>query len=248
MWTGSLEDLVPVWIVGSPHNRVAVEAAWAHGTEGVTIFESDRPAEAACAVVIANVWLHHGPWSCDPPMARLEVLGARVTSDISAALGAIGFTVADEREGGFSASVLAPNSEPVPVAEPTYYRISFRQHIFLNLKDFFENQEAWSNPDHPRFHFFFDDMIEDFLELADHGDRQESNRSYDFTDEEATLVWEVVDGLDAIHRYAGSSSEARIAHPDWPRITAVAKELMRTLGSRPFPEPIFLERNRTGDA
>lgn len=104
MWTGSLEAISPVWIVESPHNRSAVEALWAKGAKDVTIFKGNGQAEESCASVIADLWLHYGPLSSDPPMSSLVVLGAKVDDDILASLASIGFAVLDEHEGGFSAS------------------------------------------------------------------------------------------------------------------------------------------------
>jgi hypothetical protein len=113
--------LGPVWIVDSPVNRANAEDRWAqfptrNHLDGVTIFkaaENDSPEE----MLIENldtIDLRHGFYSVDHPYTVLEVVGARLTARIEAALTDLGFDSFPVATDGFRAiRPLAAVNKPV---------------------------------------------------------------------------------------------------------------------------------------
>ena len=108
-----LEELPPgrpVWIIESPANRAAVQRVWATlptatHVDGVTIFRAEgSDAVASCQGILSQIDLHHGLHSHVPPYSGLEVIGAELTPDLSAALAGYGMTKLTPRTGGFRAS------------------------------------------------------------------------------------------------------------------------------------------------
>ena len=104
----------PVWIVESPANRAAVQRAWtavpsATHPNGVTIFRGAQgDPVASCKGVLSEIDLHHGVHSHVPPYSGLEVIGAEITPELSAALAEYGMTELAPRAGGFRASHQQP--------------------------------------------------------------------------------------------------------------------------------------------
>lgn len=90
--------LGPVWIVDSPVNRAIAKDLWAQFPtrtylDSVTTFkaaETDSP-EKMLIGNLETIDLHHGIYSADPPYTVLEVVGARLTAKIEAALADFGF-------------------------------------------------------------------------------------------------------------------------------------------------------------
>jgi hypothetical protein len=107
-----LAERMPVWIVDTPANRSAAERVWrsaAGGERGpreVTTFRADPAGTRAdwIVAIAAEVDLHHGEWSEDPPYAAIEVVGADPTDPLRAALGAYGLTVVERTADGFRGS------------------------------------------------------------------------------------------------------------------------------------------------
>jgi hypothetical protein len=93
----------PVWIVDTPENHEAAEAAWLRRTEwpqiDVTVFRPlpDPPARADWSTFLELLVLHH------PDADALHVIGSQLTLPARAALAAAGFTAFDETTDGFRA-------------------------------------------------------------------------------------------------------------------------------------------------
>jgi hypothetical protein len=112
-----LERGVPVWIVDTPANNVAVQRAWqrlpdANHLTGVTTF-SDIGAATASELLLAEIDtidLHHGANSADPPYTVLEVIGAPLTGEIKDGLSVYGFDEFRESATGFTATRPADRS------------------------------------------------------------------------------------------------------------------------------------------
>jgi hypothetical protein len=119
-----LPSTVPVWIIESPANRAAVQRAWAGRSsssthlDGVTIFRGEEnDAAASCKGVLSDIDLHHGAYSHVPPFTGLEVIGAELTPELSAALAEYGLTQLTPRANGFRASKAEPTVERVAAAD-----------------------------------------------------------------------------------------------------------------------------------
>jgi hypothetical protein len=99
-----------MWIVDSPVNRAVAEDLWAQfpkrtHLEGVTTFkaaETDSPEEMLIGN-LGTIDLHHGFYSADPPYTVLDVVGARLTARIEAALTDWGFDLFSATADGFRA-------------------------------------------------------------------------------------------------------------------------------------------------
>ena len=105
---------IHVWIVDSPSNRVAVKAIWCKGQkqgEGqqftATTFTVDFAATRVdwCAGILEAVDLHHGEYSNARPYSVIEVYGISIDKRLQAHFGEFGFTIIEETEFGFVASV-----------------------------------------------------------------------------------------------------------------------------------------------
>jgi hypothetical protein len=107
----ALADQMPVWVADTPANRAAAEAYWEKDpgrppTAGVTIFRVAPGAspEAWCAEVLEIVLEHHGPFSHDPPVTVLTIVGAQPVGELRTALTACGFGKVTAAAGGFRAT------------------------------------------------------------------------------------------------------------------------------------------------
>jgi hypothetical protein len=101
-----------VWIVESSTNRAAVDEVWRrlvpeHSLErGVTIFKDDGSLspDSVAAVRLGDIEDHHGGYSHDPPLSRLEIHGTDPTPTLTAALNEYGFGRLEQFAGGFRAT------------------------------------------------------------------------------------------------------------------------------------------------
>jgi hypothetical protein len=107
-----LASRLHVWIVDSPTNRLAVEQVWqCHSRQyslekGATIFRDDGSVspDVVASRVLGDIELHHGQYSHDPPLSRLEIYGASGTEALSTALQEFGFVLFEDLPEGFMAS------------------------------------------------------------------------------------------------------------------------------------------------
>jgi len=106
-----LANRMPVWIADTPPNRAAAKKVWAaHPGQthlnGVTTFKVDASstAEVWLASILADVDLHHGSHSHDPPYSAVEIFGAQLTLHLRRAFEEFGLTTFVERPGGFVAT------------------------------------------------------------------------------------------------------------------------------------------------
>lgn len=81
------------WVVPSDANRTVVEQIWKERkgeSEGpsITIWSAPTPAvtEQDWLAILDTIEVHHGPFSCEPPLDTLSVYGASVTTPITDAL------------------------------------------------------------------------------------------------------------------------------------------------------------------
>jgi hypothetical protein len=94
----------------SPVNRAIAEELWAqfltrNHLDGVTTFKAAE-TDSAEEMLIENldtIDLHHGFYSADPPYTVLEIVGARLTARIEAALTDLGFDSFPITNDGFRA-------------------------------------------------------------------------------------------------------------------------------------------------
>ena len=116
----ALEAGVPVWIVDTPANKPVAVRLWAerkaadHLT-GITTFTSvgvSSPEEMLLNE-LDTVDLHHGPHSANPPYTILQVIGARLTNQITAELSSYGFDEFHETADGFLARRPLPQTRSV---------------------------------------------------------------------------------------------------------------------------------------
>jgi len=91
-----------LWVRGSPANLAAVDAVRASGTEITSFVASseDSPEEAVLGI-LADVDLHHGPYSQASPWAEVFVFGASSTPEIRSLLAEIGFGEPEPTTEGF---------------------------------------------------------------------------------------------------------------------------------------------------
>jgi hypothetical protein len=74
-----------VWAVKSPVNDPVIEEVWASAphhwlVSGVTAFNAGHSAEDSCLSILGVIEEHHGPYSHDPPLTEIEVVGVQPTA------------------------------------------------------------------------------------------------------------------------------------------------------------------------
>ena len=94
----SLAERMHVWVPETPANRKVAEQIWRADVlsieRGATTF-CVRPSASAdewVAGILADVELHHGQYSHNPPVSTLEIYGAELSPRLRDALASIGFT------------------------------------------------------------------------------------------------------------------------------------------------------------
>jgi len=102
---------MPVWIADTPANRAAAERLWAPSapqpsTQDVTTFAVDPAAtpESWLVGILANLDLHHGEYSHDPPYSAIEVYGVSLTPEIRSRCSEYDLLRFVQRTDGFRAS------------------------------------------------------------------------------------------------------------------------------------------------
>lgn len=106
----ALAARIPVWIVDTPGNRVAIESEWMRrrrdGAEReLSVFrmiEGLSPSEHIAAL-LRTIDGTHGPAVQDPPFTTLLVIGATADAVANAAISAAGGGSVAETADGFSA-------------------------------------------------------------------------------------------------------------------------------------------------
>ena len=105
MWPGR-----SVWIALSPINEPTVRSLWASHPDcdhlsGITGFRFDADAlpENSLLDTLDMIDLHHGLQSSKDPYTVLEVVGARLTTDVREVLCKLGFERCLEHTDGFTA-------------------------------------------------------------------------------------------------------------------------------------------------
>jgi hypothetical protein len=100
----------PAWIAMSPINEPTVRSLWTSHPDtdyltGITAFDFDPDAlpENSFLNYLGTIDLHHGPCSSETPYTALEVIGARLASDVREALRELGFNEFVEHPDGFRA-------------------------------------------------------------------------------------------------------------------------------------------------
>ena len=87
----------PVWIVDTQTNREAAERAWTSSPNvnhlnGITLFRSTAAStEEMLSYKMAEIDLHHGVYSADPPYTVLNVIGTSITDRLRDELSEYGF-------------------------------------------------------------------------------------------------------------------------------------------------------------
>jgi len=106
-----LAERLHVWLVDTPTNLAEARRIWSESRarsleRGVTVFDAGTAADPdeIARQQLDTIDLHHGSWSHDPPWSRLEVYGARPTSDLVADLVELGFTKIAATPDGFTAT------------------------------------------------------------------------------------------------------------------------------------------------
>lgn len=103
-----LSDGCHVWAVRTPEIEAAARTTWGRSVagsleSGVTVFNGTGGAEADLRSIIAAVEEHHGEYSHDPPVSKIEVYGAGVTERLAADFAELGFSRLDPTPEGFVA-------------------------------------------------------------------------------------------------------------------------------------------------
>ncbi|HWF00428.1 MAG TPA: hypothetical protein VG248_11575 [Caulobacteraceae bacterium] len=99
----------PVWIVESAHNTPVVKALWRVplGHRSLTDVTSFTPKaqdpEPELIGQLDVIDLHHGPYSTQTPYTLIEVVGARLTHEVRAAVRQLGFDTFKSTQRGFTA-------------------------------------------------------------------------------------------------------------------------------------------------
>jgi hypothetical protein len=105
----ALDELIlrgPVWLAATDENRATAHRARQRYPErSITTFtvSPGMPAESQVLGVLADVELHHGPYSQMPPWDRLEIQGVSLTSGLRSALEEFGTISFHDVAGGFQA-------------------------------------------------------------------------------------------------------------------------------------------------
>jgi hypothetical protein len=100
----------PVWIADSAENHLVIKELWderkAKYPSGITSFKFDAKAtsEDWLLSLIADIDLHHGNFSHNPPWSILNVIGARWSQRVAEELAQFGFTQHVETKLGFEAT------------------------------------------------------------------------------------------------------------------------------------------------
>lgn len=112
-YSGELTSLATdshVWLIESPLNHDAAASYWklhpASDVEtGLTTFTAadDDTASEACLKILGTLDLHHGEYSGDPPYSVLEIVGARLSRSVKAAIEELGFSRFETTANGFRA-------------------------------------------------------------------------------------------------------------------------------------------------
>ena len=101
----ALANRMPVWIADTPGNRAGIQAARLAGGD-LTVFRVDegKSPDGWASEVVATVVEHHGEWSHDPPLSRLEIFGASLTPQLRDVLSEYGFSETEMVGGSIRAS------------------------------------------------------------------------------------------------------------------------------------------------
>ena len=101
----------PVWIVDTDANRVVAQHIWADAPnrshlEGVTTFKflEDSSPEDILVNELAQIDLHHGVHSANPPYTVIEVIGAGISDKVKESLSEFGFNHFETIPEGFRAT------------------------------------------------------------------------------------------------------------------------------------------------
>src|SRR5262249_11839255 len=101
-----LSERMPVWIVNSEENRLAVEQIWRNGARGrVTIFDQDPEGHSPeqQLTIVPVIKEHLGEYGPDDADVVIEVIGLALTEAVQNYLRSLGFEQFSETEGGFKA-------------------------------------------------------------------------------------------------------------------------------------------------
>jgi len=98
----------PVWIIDTPTNHAAIQEFWQDPERqdylaGVTSFTADDgiPANEVVLDMLDTVYEHHGPFSHDPPVDALRIVGAERTREICDWFREEGFTETAGADGDY---------------------------------------------------------------------------------------------------------------------------------------------------
>ncbi len=107
----------PVWIADTEVNRPAYEAVGRERNPesylvGLSSFKVELTARPEDWLIseLADIDLHHGEYSHDPPWSRINVIGAKWTERIQKELGRFGFTAHLVTREGFEATKGSANN------------------------------------------------------------------------------------------------------------------------------------------
>ncbi len=107
----------PVWIADTEVNRPAYEAVGRERNPeshlvGLSSFKVERAARPEDWLIseLAEIELHHGEYSHDPPWSRINVIGAKWTERIQKELARFGFTAHRATREGFEATKRSANN------------------------------------------------------------------------------------------------------------------------------------------
>ena len=108
-----------VWTVPSLINKAVVERLWAEREAGrndhqVTMWsrDVDTRTEEAWSDLLADIELHHGQHSHNPPVSELAIFGAQPTAEARKALGEYGYHRIELTAGGFHAARSSADTRP----------------------------------------------------------------------------------------------------------------------------------------
>ena len=108
----------PVWIIDTPTNHNVIEKLWQDSERqdyltGVTSFKAEDNVlpEEIVLDMLDSVYDHHGPFSHDPPMDALHIVGAEKIPEICNWFREEGFTQVLGTDQDYE--IRKPESEPV---------------------------------------------------------------------------------------------------------------------------------------